>query len=352
MPTLVEILHVASPGDRKLPQNVAGCEIRWTATTLDHAPGEWTRLTSSGSSDLIAWMELADPSEADLGHLAEALQTLVSSSSTEAWFTPQRDAWSNLLFSHLPPVWGLLARGPASLNTGVVRRSALATRNPPPTPLISPAWGTLVGLAVSGCPIGNARPAIDLPVEDGSNALPDHSTLPPLTPSAWPRDRGAFRTWLSQILPPLARQAAADPCDQDALQAGVWQCLGELDLSHRLCQEHEGEGRDQLCDYWHAIMHRREPDYGNSKYWFRQFGRHPAFAALAKRVNRLWEQPGLSGQSWQSRLLRGGSWDPFAMVDLAQAAIQDRGLEPLARQIQALELVTLLEYSLTPAVGG
>ncbi len=34
--------------------------------------------------------------------------------------------------------------------------------------------------------------------------------------------------------------------------------------------------------YWHAIVHRREPDPGNSGYWFRQVGEHPIFPALRK----------------------------------------------------------------------
>ncbi|MFN8854603.1 MAG: hypothetical protein ACK50P_03505, partial [Planctomycetaceae bacterium] len=53
-------------------------------------------------------------------------------------------------------------------------------------------------------------------------------------------------------------------------------------------------------------------------------------------------------QAWRSRRLRGGAWDSFAMVDLAEAAVQDASLESVARRIQALELVTLMEYCLLP----
>src|SRR5689334_20690538 len=32
--------------------------------------------------------------------------------------------------------------------------------------------------------------------------------------------------------------------------------------------------------YWHAIVHRQEPDAWNSGYWFRQVGKHPIFPEL------------------------------------------------------------------------
>ncbi len=60
--------------------------------------------------------------------------------------------------------------------------------------------------------------------------------------------------------------------------AGLWLLAGHLDESHQISQSIETpEG-----SFWHGIMHRREGDYWNAKYWFRRVGRHPVLTELAK----------------------------------------------------------------------
>jgi hypothetical protein len=56
-----------------------------------------------------------------------------------------------------------------------------------------------------------------------------------------------------------------------AAKAGLWLLHDFFEESHAISQDlHTPEG-----SYWHAILHRREPDPSNAKYWFRQVGRHP-----------------------------------------------------------------------------
>lgn len=78
-------------------------------------------------------------------------------------------------------------------------------------------------------------------------------------------------------LPPVIHKIAQAPSmrdhpRRDALMAGLWLYVDDLEAAHRLCQAHEGT---PIFDYWHAILHRREGDFGNSRYWFRRAASHP-----------------------------------------------------------------------------
>ena len=57
-----------------------------------------------------------------------------------------------------------------------------------------------------------------------------------------------------------------------ACLAGLWLRFDFLDESHKLSQEIE----TPTGSFWHAIVHRREGDFGNSTYWWRRVGNHPA----------------------------------------------------------------------------
>jgi hypothetical protein len=87
--------------------------------------------------------------------------------------------------------------------------------------------------------------------------------------------------------------------------------------------------------YWHAIVHRQEPDAGNAAYWFRQVGAHPVFPALARAA----------GQE--------GLWDPFAFIEMCEQARRQPGsdLEARARAIQRIEWQLLFDYCARPAVA-
>ena len=178
--------------------------------------------------------------------------------------------------------------------------------------------------------------------------------LPDLVPSA-----AANSSWLAEHLDSFdASQLAKDsrqlkkevksPDDAAALVAGVWQMNGFLDQSHELAQSVEGRCRERAGDYWHAIMHRREPDYSNAKYWFRRVGPHGIHTFLARDADDILAAcPAKEARNWRDKITGNASekWNPLAFVDLCEHVAKggDADLSLAARQIQLIEMVLLLK---------
>jgi hypothetical protein len=100
------------------------------------------------------------------------------------------------------------------------------------------------------------------------------------------------------------RDRGRDPDMARACLAGLWLRSNFLDESHRISQDlHTAEG-----SFWHGVMHRREGDFGNAKYWFRRVGRHPVFEPLGRDAQ-------------QSGVTRSESWDPYLFIDSVEASV-------------------------------
>jgi hypothetical protein len=129
--------------------------------------------------------------------------------------------------------------------------------------------------------------------------------------------------------------------------AGLWLYHDFLDESHAISQELEtAEG-----SYWHALMHRREPDFGNSKYWLRRVGRHVVFTELGAQAAELARQEGDLAREARF-LLRGSEWDSFAFVDLCEAAHAGRSsCAMLCRRVQDAEWRLLFAWCQRRARG-
>ncbi len=105
-----------------------------------------------------------------------------------------------------------------------------------------------------------------------------YAALQPLW-SALPRERAMQALVVMEPVQGMraeVERAAKHPAlvghaQHEALLAGLWLYVDDLDAAHRICQRHEGE---PTFDYWHAMLHRREGDFGNSRYWYRRAAAH------------------------------------------------------------------------------
>ena len=104
--------------------------------------------------------------------------------------------------------------------------------------------------------------------------------------------------------------------------SGLWLLAGDIDRSHTISQDiHTSTG-----SFLHGIMHRREGDFGNAKYWFRKVGNHPVLVQIAERLGDLYP-------------------DPFAFVDACSQAADDQ-LALRCQQAQWIEWQLLMTHIL------
>ncbi len=115
--------------------------------------------------------------------------------------------------------------------------------------------------------------------------------------------------------------------------SAIWLLYDFLDESHTISQGiATAEG-----SYWHGIMHRREGDFSNAKYWFRKVGEHPVFDLLENE--RLQDEG-------------AGVWNPYDFVDACQAALRTDGTEAIrCRQLQQREWELLFDHCYRQAVS-
>jgi hypothetical protein len=137
---------------------------------------------------------------------------------------------------------------------------------------------------------------------------------------------------------PLVRGAHASESVRETIRgarvskvarAGLYLRAGFWEEAHEIAQDLDTpEG-----SYWHAIVHRQEPDAGNASYWFRRVGAHAIFPELAQRAAEI--EPSLDG-----------SWDPFRFIDYCErASRQPRGeTERRAIAIQDVEWELLFAH--------
>lgn len=100
---------------------------------------------------------------------------------------------------------------------------------------------------------------------------------------------------------------------------GLWLIHGFLDQAHEICQSiPSAEGS---C--WHAIMHRMEGDFWNSKYWYQQAGRHAVIDRIAARLQTAWTPSSFVDRCERVRESSSESSDQIAIRRVAQVEWQE-----------------------------
>lgn len=137
----------------------------------------------------------------------------------------------------------------------------------------------------------------------------------------------------------FAPSEVTDRAMAEACLAGIWLYHDFLEQSHRISQTIA----TPTGSYWHGILHRREPDSWNSKYWFERVGCHPVFADLCAAARTL--AMGDDARPETRFLREQQQWDPFAFIDLCEhCRLGTVPGELLCRKIQLREWQLLFAY--------
>jgi hypothetical protein len=127
--------------------------------------------------------------------------------------------------------------------------------------------------------------------------------------------------------------------------SAVWLVHDYLNESHAISQEIDTPS----SSFWHGILHRREGDFSNAKYWFRRVEKHPVLDQLGQRAG---EMAAVRGEERIVKKLISGAWDPMAFVDLCESVVGGHGnSRELCLDIQQAEWELLFDHCYRGAVG-
>lgn len=315
-----------------------------TATPLAELSGaELNELTRESSSDFVAFIDAArrptPESFSSLGaRSGNDLELLIVPFDTDETLI---NAWRD----YPARLASLVA--PAEANALLVfRRDSLVSGNEFADDVSHPLWDAVIrwvrdgrAVSVNDTDLGIAQGLLDLPGLAPSRPREGLDWLLNHLDAAQPHE--------------LVERIESEP-DATALQAGLYLLHDYLDESHRCSQSVEGDGRRMAGDYWHAIMHRREPDASNSKYWFRRVGQHPVFTVLGQATKAILRAlPAGQSDVWIRRLGVPHAWDPMAFVDCCENVRRSHDpMESLvAERIQWSEMQLLLAATYADANG-
>jgi hypothetical protein len=121
---------------------------------------------------------------------------------------------------------------------------------------------------------------------------------------------------------------------------GLWLYFSCWNECHEIVQNLESPD----AYFWHAILHRQEPDAGNASYWFRRVGSHAIFPGLRRAASDV-----VSSYP-DVEFSPGDPWDTFSFIAFCESARMQPGSpsERAALEIQRAEWQLLFDYCARP----
>ncbi len=115
------------------------------------------------------------------------------------------------------------------------------------------------------------------------------------------------------------------------VRGGLFYALDALDEAHAFFQNAPGD----LGSYWHGMLHRREGDFDNARYWFRRAGTLPSFGALHR-----------AAAEFSADMAKQSNWDPYLLTGECEQARHgaEEGVAALVR-LQRVEFDGVFDYT-------
>ena len=114
------------------------------------------------------------------------------------------------------------------------------------------------------------------------------------------------------------------------LRAGLFYYHNDLPDAHKEAQKDEGD----LAAYWHGMVHRREGDFENARYWMRRAGEQPVFQEMQGRAS-----------DGAPHMGRQGNWDPYLFIHLCeQYKYGEHEYRKEIGHLQKVEFAVMFDY--------
>jgi len=134
------------------------------------------------------------------------------------------------------------------------------------------------------------------------------------------------------------------PHDAESLRAGLWLLFDFENESHQLSQNVPTPSGS----YWHGILHRREPDANNAKYWMARIGEHPVLPELLQDAMEIAAAAGPAGAALHQALRAMTSFNAAWFVERCTSPAEPAATKILL-EIQRREWTLLFDYNFKKA---